>query len=145
MLAENGHSTEAYRILENEELPGWLYPVKKGMTTIPESWGGVDLLNDSLNHYSYGSVCEFLFQYTAGIRPDPENPGWKHFFLKPVPGGSLTYAEARQETPFGEIRSIWKLDEEGFHYVCSVPANTVATLTLPNGETRMLGSGTYIF
>ena len=145
VLAENGHSTEAYRILENEELPGWLYPVKKGMTTIPESWGGVDLLNDSLNHYSYGSVCEFLFQYTAGIRPDPENPGWKHFFLKPVPGGSLTYAEARQETPFGEIRSIWKLDEEGFHYVCSVPANTVATLTLPNGETRMLGSGTYIF
>lgn len=145
VLCDNGYSEVAYRVLENEELPGWLYPVKKGMTTIPESWGGVDLLEDSLNHYSYGAVCEFLFQYTAGIRPDPANPGWKHFFLHPVPGGSLHGAEAVQETPFGKVRSGWTMDESGFHYTCEIPANTTATLALPDGSQHPLGSGCYHF
>lgn len=145
VLCDNGHAEEAYRILENEELPGWLYPVKKGMTTIPESWGGVDLLEDSLNHYSYGAVCEFLFQYTAGIRPDPASPGWKHFFLCPVPGGSLRSTEAVQETPFGKVRSAWTMDENGFRYTCEIPANTTATLTLPDGSQHTLGSGCYHF
>lgn len=143
VLSDNGHSEEAYKILENEELPGWLYPVKKGMTTIPESWGGVDLLEDSLNHYSYGAVCEFLFQYTAGIRPDA--PGWKHFRLEPVPGGSLTHAEAIQKTPYGEIRSAWQLENGTFHYECAVPANTTAELILPNGERHLLKSGRHFF
>lgn len=143
VLADNGHSEEAYRILENEELPGWLYPVKKGMTTIPESWGGVDLLEDSLNHYSYGAVCEFLFQYVAGIHPD--TPGWKHFILRPVPGGSLTHAAAVQKTPYGEIRSAWRLENGKFCYECTVPVNTTAKLILPDGRQAVLGSGTYEF
>lgn len=143
VLADNGHADVAYRILENEELPGWLYPVKKGMTTIPESWGGVDLLEDSLNHYSYGAVCEFLFQYTAGIRPGA--PGWKHFVLQPIPGGSLSHAEATQVTPYGEIRSAWKLENGTFHYECTVPANTTAELRLPDGTVYQLGSGQHHF
>ena len=143
VLADNGYADVAYLILENEELPGWLYPVKKGLTTIPESWGGVDLLEDSLNHYSYGAVCEFLFQYIAGIRPDA--PGWKHFILKPIPGGSLTHAEATQVTPYGAVRSAWKIEEGAFRYECTVPANTTAALTLPNGDAHHLGSGTYQF
>ena len=124
-------------------MPGWLYPVKKGLTTIPESWGGVDLLEDSLNHYSYGAVCEFLFQYIAGIRP--ETPGWKRFILKPIPGGSLTHAEATQVTPYGAVRSAWKIEEGNFIYECTVPTNTTAALTLPNGDAHHLVSGTYQF
>lgn len=143
VLADNGHADAAYRILENEELPGWLYPVKKGMTTIPESWGGVDLLEDSLNHYSYGAVCEFLFQYTAGIRPNI--PGWKHFILQPIPGGTLTHAEATQATPYGEIRSAWKIEDGIFHYECKIPANTTAEVALPNGERHQLGSGKHCY
>jgi alpha-L-rhamnosidase len=145
VLADNGHAAVAYRILENEGLPGWLYPVKKGLTTIPESWGGVDLLEDSLNHYSYGAVCEFLFQYTTGIRPDAAQPGWKHFFLQPVPGGSLHSARATQKTPFGEIRSAWTQHVNGLHYTCTIPVNTTATLTLPDGVQHTLGSGSYTF
>lgn len=143
VLADNGYADVAYRVLENEELPGWLYPVKKGLTTIPESWGGVDLLEDSLNHYSYGAVCEFLFQYIAGIRP--ETPGWKRFILKPIPGGSLTHAEATQVTPYGAVRSAWKIEEGNFIYECTVPTNTTAALTLPNGDAHHLVSGTYQF
>lgn len=145
VLVDNGCADAAYRILENEELPGWLYPVKKGLTTIPENWGGVDLLEDSLNHYSYGAVCEFLFQYTAGIRLDPAHPGWKHFYLCPVPGGSLTWATAEQNTPFGKIISSWKMENGKISYRCVIPANTTATLILPNGRSEELTSGEYAF
>ena len=145
VLCDNGYSEAAHRILENENLPGWLYPVKKGMTTIPESWGGIDLLEDSLNHYSYGAVCEFLFQYIAGIRPVAENPGYRHFLLQPVPGGSLTHAKASLDTPFGKITSEWEKTGNGFNYACTVPANTTAQLILPDGSTHHLGSGSYQF
>lgn len=143
VLADHGCSDVAYRILENEELPGWLYPVKKGLTTIPEDWGGVDLLENSLNHYSFGAVCEFLFQYIAGIRLD--SPGWQHFRLQPIPGGTLTHATATQITPYGEIRSAWKREDGTFHYECKIPSNTTAELKLPDGTVYQLGSGEHRF
>lgn len=133
----------AYKILENEELPGWLYPIKKGMTTIPESWGGIDLLEDSLNHYSYGAVCEFLFQYTAGIRPCIDTPGYKHFILRPVPGGSLRQATAKLETPYGCIVSEWRIEEGKMIYYCEIPVNTTAEVHLPGGHSQIFGSGKY--
>lgn len=145
VLCDHGNEDAAYKILENEELPGWLYPIKKGMTTIPESWGGVDLLDDSLNHYSYGAVCEFLFQYTAGIRPCLETPGYKHFILKPVPGGTLTYAQGELETGFGKIVSSWDITDDTMTYKCVVPANTTADVCLPDGKIYTVGSGQYMF
>ncbi len=145
VLCDCGYPDVAYRILENENLPGWLYPIKKGMTTIPESWGGVDLLEDSLNHYSYGAVCEFLFQYTAGIRPCIEKAGYKHFVLKPVIGGSLTEAEAEVDTPFGKIISEWELRGNQMQYHCIVPANTTAEICLPGRKPETVGSGEWSF
>lgn len=145
VLCDHGYVEEAYKILENEELPGWLYPIKKGMTTIPESWGGADLLEDSLNHYSYGAVCEFLFQYTAGIRPCMDAAGYKHFILEPVPGGTLTNAYAEIETGFGKIISSWETEEGNMTYHCVVPANTTAEVHLPDGRVHTIGSGSYTF
>lgn len=145
VLCDHGHKDIAYRIVENEDLPNWLYPVKKGMTTIPESWGGVDLLEDSLNHYSYGSVCEFLFRYVAVIRPEWEHPGYKHFQLRPVPGGSLTHTEATLDTAYGSIRSVWRSENGRFHYECTIPVNATADLALPDGSVHHLGSGRYVF
>ncbi len=145
VLCEHGESELAYKILEVEDCPGWLYPVKRGLTTIPESWDGVDTLNDSLNHYSYGAVADFLFGYTAGIRPMDTAPGYREYELQPIPGGTLTYAEAVLESPLGEIRSSWKKNANGFEYCCSVPVGACAHLTLPNGEKHRLPSGEYKF
>lgn len=145
VLCEHGYVEEAYKILENEELPGWLYPIKKGLTTIPESWGGADLLEDSLNHYSYGAVCEFLFQYTAGIRPCMDTSGYKRFILEPVVGGTLTHAYAELETGFGKIISSWKIMDGIITYHCVVPVNTTAEVHLPDGKVHSIGSGSYTF
>ena len=145
VLADNGQTHLAYRLLEQEESPSWLYTVKKGATTIPESWFAIDRHGESLNHYSYGSVCDFLFSYTAGIQPLFDCPGYRKFVLRPIPGGSLTHAEATYKSPYGLIVSEWKIQGRNFYYRCTIPANTTACLTLPDASKHVIGSGSYEF
>lgn len=147
MLVENGYSEEAFRVLEQTECPGWLYNVKCGATTILENWDGYQKCQNSFNHYSYGAVCNFLFEYVAGIRPLIEHPGYREFELRPVIGGDLTSAEAVQDTFYGVIKSAWQKERDGsFTYHFTVPANTTAHVYLKsNSKTikKTLGSGEY--
>jgi hypothetical protein len=83
----------AYRLLENEEMPGWLFMPKNGATTVWEAWEGPESKKGgigSLNHYSKGAVCRFLFDTVCGIKVSGDN----EFIVSPLPGGSLTYAKA---------------------------------------------------
>ena len=144
-LVDIGRTDLAYKILESTDAPSWLHPVLLGATTIPEGWYSLDRCQDSHNHYSFGAVCDFLFGYTAGIRPIWEKAGYEEFELKPVPGGSLTHAAASFNSQYGEIVSSWRLENGDFIYECAVPTNTKAHLTLPNGEYYYLGSGRHKF
>lgn len=141
-LSENGHADIAYKMLENHEYPSWLYPVDQGATTIWErlnsytidgGFGGNNSMN-SFNHYSFGAVGAWLYSDSLGISPDEENPGWKHFYLKPQPdfSGSMTFARGYYDSSYGRIESGWNRQGSGWHYQFSVPANTTATLILPN-------------
>ncbi|MCA0755777.1 glycoside hydrolase family 78 protein [Paenibacillus sp. N4] len=134
VLAESGHDDIAFRLLEQDTCPSWLYAVSKGATTIWESWRGVKPdgeLSGSLNHYAYGAVCDFLFAGIAGIRPVWENPGYKHFILRPMHGGTLTHASAAFESLYGTIRSSWEKTDREITYRFEVPVNTMATIMLP--------------
>lgn len=145
VLCDISETETAYRILESTESPGWLRSVLFGATTIPENWDGFEKFRASLNHYSFGAVCNFLFEYTAGICPTFDDPGYHRIHLTPVPGGTLTEVEAKQESLYGTIRSGWKTEREVFRYYCEIPANTEAVLTLPDGTKRILGSGSFCF
>lgn len=137
VLADSGYEDVAFRLLEQETSPSWLYAVKNGATTIWESWKGIKPdgeLSGSLNHYSYGAVCDFLFAGIAGIRPVWESPGYKHFLLKPLHGGSLTHASASFESLYGTIESSWEKTAQGIVYRFKVPANTTATILLPGAQ-----------
>ena len=129
----------AYRLLENEEMPGWLFMPKNGATTIWESWEGTQAQGGiaSLNHYSKGAVCEWLFKTMCGIRIDGEN----HFVIAPKPGGSLTHAKAVYHSIYGTVECGWKKTEEGYLFRISIPANTTATFILPEGEQVELEPG----
>lgn len=129
----------AYRLLENEEMPGWLFMPKNGATTIWESWEGTQAQGGiaSLNHYSKGAVCEWLFKTMCGIRIDGEN----HFVIAPKPGGSLTHAKAVYYSIYGTVECGWEKTEEGYLSRISIPANTTATLVLPEGEQVELEPG----
>lgn len=144
-LCDNGLKEEAFKILEQTETPSWLSPILMGATTMPENWDGFDKFRDSFNHYSLGAVCQFLFEYIGGIRPEFDKPGFEEFDLIPVFGGSLTYAQAEYKTKFGLIKSSWEIKDEVFIYSCSVPDGTKAHLTLPSGKNMLLLGGDYLF
>lgn len=132
----------AYRLLENEEIPGWLSMPKNGATTIWESWEGPYNQQGagagSLNHYSKGAVCKWLFTTMCGIRLKGENV----FTIAPRPGGSLTHAAASYESIFGTVESKWAKTENGYTFTITVPANCEADVLLPDGSRRVQESGT---
>ena len=134
----------AYRLLENEEVPGWLSMPKAGATTIWEAWEGPNSKEGgigSLNHYSKGAVVEWLFSTMCGIRITGEN----RFTVAPLPGGSLTHAEACYTSVFGCIESRWKRSDGKTAYTVTVPANCEAEIILPKGLRKTVGAGTWTF
>lgn len=133
----------AYRLLENEEMPGWLFMPKHGASTVWESWEGTLAQGGiaSLNHYSKGAVCEWLFKTMCGIRVDGEN----HFTVAPVSGGSFTHASAAYNSIYGRVESGWKRDEDKVVYSITIPANTTAEIVLPGASARTVTAGTYTY
>jgi alpha-L-rhamnosidase len=132
VLGDNGHLDLAYTLLLQETPPAWLYAVKKGATTIWESWDGIDEEGNphySLNHYAYGAIGNWLYQVVAGIAPGA--PGYQHIMFRPQPGGGLTFASATYQSLYGKIASSWQIDGERFHLTVTVPPNATATVVIP--------------
>ena len=131
----------AYRLLENEEMPGWLFMPRNGATTVWESWEGTQAQGGiaSLNHYSKGAVCEWLFKTMCGIRVEGEN----HFVIAPNPGGSFTHAKARYQSIYGMVESGWERTASGYRVCINVPCNTTATMISPDGMRECLTPGTH--
>ncbi len=134
----------AYRLLANEEIPGWLSMPKAGATTIWEAWEGPDSAQGgigSLNHYSKGAVCAWLFDTMCGIRADGEN----RFVIAPRPGGRFTRAEAVWRSAYGEVKSGWRRENRRTVYAVTVPSNCEAAICLPGGLTRTVSAGSWTF
>lgn len=134
----------AYRLLENEERPGWLFMPKNGATTVWEAWEGTESGNGgigSLNHCSKGAVCRFLFDTVCGIRVSGEN----RFTVSPRPGGTLTYANAGYVSVYGKIESSWEKKNGTTEYTVTVPAGCSAKVILPSGNRNDLTAGTHHF
>ncbi len=142
VLGENGHLDLAYSLLMQDTSPSWLYAVKKGATTIWESWNGIDEEgnpHNSLNHYSYGAIGNWLYQVVAGIAPGA--PGYRQIMFQPQPGGGLTFASASYQSLYGEIASRWQSDGERFQLTVTVPTNTTATVVIPTRLGRQITEG----
>ncbi len=154
-LADNGYVDTAYRMLMNTNCPSWLYEVKCGATTIWERWDGLDengvcpIGNDgtdimiSYNHYASGAVGDFLYRRVAGL--EATEPGYRRFRVRPTLGGNLTAAKASILTPFGKAVSEWEIENGVFRLQVTVPVGCTADVTLPDGKTQTVGSGTYRF
>lgn len=149
VLADNDMTGLAYDFLLFEGFPGWLYAVNLGATTIWERWNSV--LSDgtisgtgmnSLNHYAYGSVVEFLYRHSAGIQPTA--PGFREVRLAPKPDARLGKLHCRYESASGTYVSQWEIREDGllyFHF--EIPFGCKAVIDLPEQEEITVTSGTY--
>jgi alpha-L-rhamnosidase len=137
-LSLGGRTDLAYQLLQNQRYPSWLYSINKGATTIWERWDGImengqfqtEGMN-SFNHYSFGAVGEWMYSTIAGIELDETEPAYRHFFIRPQPGGGLTHAQASLDTIVGTISTSWKLDGKRFSLKLRIPPNTRGTLRLP--------------
>ena len=143
VLTKYGYLDTAYQMLENTRAPGWLAMVEGGATTVWENYVMFDLgghpKQSSMNHYSPGAVCAFLYDTVCGIRVDGEG----HFAIAPQPGGTLRCAKASWRSPYGEVKSSWDRTENGTCFAFEIPANTTATITLPDGKTKTVNAGRY--
>lgn len=139
VLTAAGRGDTAWRLLLNEDYPSWLYPVRHGATTIWERWNGWTAEDgffnpqmNSFNHYSLGSVGEWLYRFAAGIELDAETNGFGRFVIRPYPGGGLRYAEARYRSIHGLIQSRWEREGNRMMLSVAIPANTTTRVFVPS-------------
>jgi alpha-L-rhamnosidase len=133
-LTDNGRSDLAYEIATQPTYPGWGYMVSKGATTVWELWNGdtADPAMNSGNHVmQIGDLAVWMYEYLAGIRPDPANPGFRHILIHPYPAGDLTFVKASHQSLYGKIATSWKKDGGAFTLEVSIPPNTSATVWMP--------------
>lgn len=148
-LTENGKHDFAEDILLTEDYPGWLYAVKKGATTVWERWNSILPNGDfdesgmnSLNHYSYGAIGDWLYRKVAGI--NPLESGYKKILIKPFLTKGLSEVKASYQSMYGEISSYIKCKDGRITVDVVIPANTTAVLELPErGEKIEVGSGNW--
>ncbi|HIW80936.1 MAG TPA: glycoside hydrolase family 78 protein [Candidatus Acetatifactor stercoripullorum] len=138
-LSENGSNDISYYLLLQEDFPSWLYEVKMGATTIWERWNSIlpdgrisDTGMNSLNHYSYGSIVEWMYRNAAGIQPLEDFPGFRRFLLRPQPHPLLGSLDVSFQSPVGLIKSAWKYEEDGtLSFRFHIPHGASARLVLP--------------
>lgn len=145
VLSDNGMNDIAYHLLEEKGYPGWLYQITIGATTVWERWNSV-LPNgkisgtgmNSLNHYSYGSIVEWMFRDMAGIQPCEDGPGFRHFVIAPQPNYRIGWQRTQLNSASGLIRSEWKMEEGRMHMRFTVPFNTTAEVILPDADAEQI-------
>ena len=148
-LSMTGNHDIAVTVLLQEDIPGWLYPVKMGATTIWERWNSVmpdGHINpegmNSLNHYTFGSIAGWMISYLCGIRP--LEPGYRRVVLEPMPDKRLGMAYAELETAAGRYVCGWKYDGDTVKYEIRVPFGGIAELRTPGREPEILTAGEYL-
>lgn len=140
-LTSIGETDVAYKLLLNDTFPSWGYSIKHGATTIWERWDGwthdkgfQDPGMNSFNHYSLGSVGEWMANTVAGIDLDPAKPAYEHIVIHPRPGGGMSFAKASYDSIRGRIESGWRFQGENIEMNIEIPANTTATVYVPTSD-----------
>ncbi len=135
--SRSARSSSPQSVFLQEEVPGWLYQVKTGATTIWERWDAIeedgkafDPQMNSYNHYAYGAVCQWLFESVAGFRPDPDKPGFQHIIFEPVILPALSPVAASHDSVAGRIEAGWSVDGDRVTYDVVVPDGASGTLLL---------------
>ena len=148
-LSQNGYLDTAYDLLLQESFPSWLYSVKQGATTIWEHWDGKNEKGEfwskdmnSFNHYAYGSVADWVYEYALGIKPCEEKPGFEKIVIEPHTSDKLDWLSGTLCTKFGKITSKWFHEGGEIKYEITVPKSATVMV---NGKEYRVKKGTHLF
>ena len=139
-LAEAGRSDVLHRVYSRDGVGSYGGILKKGLTSLPETWDAMMDGYQSLNHCMLGHVMEWYYGYVGGIRQPAGGIGWKKIIIAPNPG-ALTHAECTVETPAGRVVSRWRVDGKQFRLETEIPKGVEAVAILPSGSKKPLHSG----
>lgn len=147
VLSENGMNDIAYRLLMEKGFPGWLYEVLMGATTVWERWNSVmpdgkisGTGMNSLNHYAYGSIVEWMYRNMLGIQPSEEKAGFKRFTVAPKPNYQIPWAKAALRSASGNICSEWAIEGKSLNFKVTVPFDAEAVIVLPDAEETVIAA-----
>ncbi len=136
-LSASGRVDDAYRMLTTRTFPSWLYAVDLGATTIWERWDS--LLADgsvnpgemtSFNHYALGAVADWMHRNIGGVTQIAA--GYRRILVAPRPGGGLTSASLRYDSPYGTISTSWRVEDGTFALDLVIPVGVAARVELPD-------------
>ncbi|MBF4571798.1 family 78 glycoside hydrolase catalytic domain [Herbiconiux sp. VKM Ac-1786] len=148
VLTSIGRSDLAFSLLHRDEYPSWLYSVKNGATTIWERWDGwtsehgfQSARMNSFNHYSFGSVGEWLYRSLAGIGQTDRSVAFGELEIAPQFDPSLTRVRAAHESPRGRIEASWHRSEGRVEFALTVPPGSTAHVALPARAASQIEEG----
>jgi alpha-L-rhamnosidase len=137
-LTKTGHSKLAYDLLLNTRMPSWGYQVEHGATTTWERWNGNLKMDDpqmnSLNHYAYGAVADWMYRFAAGVDATPLDAGFHTVVLHPVFDARLSPLKFDYQSSYGAIESSWTVKGKTVEWHVTLPGNTTGKLELKADE-----------
>ncbi len=130
LLLQRNRNDLVFQMANQRTYPGWGYMLDRGATTLWEQWDG----QNSLLHSSFVSIGSWFIEGLAGIRLDPNQPGYKHFLIRPGIVGDLHWARGEFDSLYGKIGSEWKVTAGQLLLTIDVPPNTSATIFVPTDK-----------
>ncbi|MFV0291408.1 MAG: family 78 glycoside hydrolase catalytic domain [Mangrovibacterium sp.] len=128
-LTHHGKSDLIYAMNNRDDVPGYGYQIKKGATSLTESWQA--LAHPSQNHFMIGHLMEWFYNGLAGINQQENSIGYQHLLIQVRPVGDLKQVKATFNTPYGEVLSAWENTDEQFKLTVKIPVNVDALVLLP--------------
>jgi alpha-L-rhamnosidase len=139
-LTKIGLVDVAEKLLLNRQVPGWLYQVECGATSIWERWDAqgphgeiYDPDMNSYNHYAYGAVCQWLFENVAGVSPSAANPGFDEIIISPNFLPALSPVKAWHDCRHGRMEAGWSVKGDTARYSLKVPEHVTARIVPAEG------------
>jgi len=128
-LSSAGRSDVLLSMVKQSALPGYLYQLQHGATTLTEAWDANP--SDSQNHAMFGHAERWLWEGLAGITTDPSAPGFQRILIQPQMPAGIDSVQATYHSSQGVISSAWVRSATGVEVTVSIPVNTVATVYVP--------------
>ncbi len=129
VLQAAGASDIIYKMNSNSNVPGYGYQLRKGATSLTESWAALTYVSN--NHLMLGHLMQWFYDGLCGIQQSDVSTAYKNIIIKPEPTGDITAAGASYQCMYGAITSSWKKTSSGFELTTTIPVNTQAIVYLP--------------
>ncbi|HOQ04421.1 MAG TPA: family 78 glycoside hydrolase catalytic domain, partial [Anaerohalosphaeraceae bacterium] len=134
VLMNSGRSDVLYRIASRTDRGSYGWILQQGWTSLPEAWDATT--TSSMNHLMLGHIQQWFGQGLVGIRPHPEETGFRKFLVWPEPVEDLRWCKGTYRSLYGPIEVSWSCKEKEFVLTLTVPCNTTAEAALPADSPR---------